>query len=65
MQLNPTDNSSGRFGEATKVIIEFTKPIVTIFGYVLIGSIIIYGLFLFGRIMWSFLEMLLQALGQF
>ena len=28
------------------------------------GSIIIYGLFLFGKIVWAFLEMLIQALGQ-
>jgi len=64
MQLNPSDNSNGRLVEATKVIIEFTKPVVSVLGCVLVGSIITYGLFLFGKIVWAFLAMFIQALGQ-
>jgi len=64
MQLNPSDNSSGRFVEVFKKIIEFTKPVISVLGCALVGSVIIYGLFLFGKIVWAFLEMLIQALGQ-
>lgn len=63
MQLNLSDNSS-RFTKAFRGLIEFTKPVVSVLGCVLVGLIIIYGLFLFGKIVWAFLEMLIQALGQ-
>ena len=63
MQLNLSDNSD-RFTKAFRILIEVTKPVVSVLGCVLVGSIIIYGLFLFGKIIWAFLEMLLQALGQ-
>ena len=63
MQLNLSDNSD-RFTKAFRILIEFTKPVVSVLGCVLVGSIIIYGLFLFGKIAWVFLKMLIQALGQ-
>jgi len=64
MQLNFSDNSS-RFTKISRDFIEFIKPVVSLLGCILIGSVIIYGLFLFGKIVWVFLEMLFQALGQF
>jgi len=65
MQLNPSDNSENNLARAFDRLIDFAKSIVSVFGCVLIGSIIICGLFLFGRIVWTFLEMLLKAFGQF
>lgn len=64
MQLNLSDNSS-RFTKAFRGLMEFAKPVVSVLGCALVGSIIIYGLFLFGKIVWVFLEMFFQALGQF
>ena len=64
MQLNPSDNSS-RFVKIFGRLIDFIKLITSVLIYVLLGSVIIYGLFLFGRIVWSFLEMLFKAVGQF
>ena len=64
MQLNLSDNSN-RFVKAFRELTDFIKPVANILGYTLVGSIIIYGLFLFVRIIWAFLEMLLKAIGQF
>lgn len=64
MQLNLSDNSN-QFVRAFRGLIDFIKPVVKVLGYTLIGSIIICGLFLFGRIVLAFLEMLLKAVGQF
>ena len=65
MQLNLSDNSKNRLVRAFGGLIDFVKPIASVLGYALIGSIIVYGLFLFGRIVWAFLEMLLHAVGRF
>ena len=65
MQLNLSDNSKNRFIKAFDELIDFVQPIVSVLGYALIGSIIVCGLFLFGRIVWVFLEMLLKAVGRF
>ena len=63
MQLNLTDNSN-RFVRTFRGIVDFIKPVVKVLGYAMVGSIIVYGLFLFGKIVWAFLEMLLKAVGQ-
>ena len=65
MQLNPSDNSENNLARAFDRLIDFAKPVASILGRSLFASIIIYGLFLFGRIVWAFLEMLLKAFGQF
>jgi hypothetical protein len=65
MQLNLSDNSENNLARAFGRLIDFAKSAVSVLGCVLIGSVIIYVLFLFGRIVWAFLEMLLKAFGQF
>ena len=65
MQLNPSDNSENNLARAFGRLIDFAKPVASILGRSLFASIILYVLFLFGRIVWAFLEMLLKAFGQF
>ena len=65
MQLNPSDNSENNLARAFGRLMDFAKMVVSILGYALISSIIVCCLFLFGRIVWTFLEMLLKAFGQF
>ncbi|MFH1613788.1 MAG: hypothetical protein ABIG61_01710 [Planctomycetota bacterium] len=64
MQLNLSDNSN-RFVRAFRGLIDFITPVVKVLGYALVGSIIVCGLFLFGKIVWIFFEMLLKAVGRF
>ena len=65
MELNLSDNSENRLVRAFRGFIDFIKPVARVLVYALVGSIILYGLFLFGKIVWAFLEMLLKAVGQF
>jgi hypothetical protein len=64
MRLNLTDNSN-RFTRISRNFTGFIKTVVKVLGCALVGSIIVCGLFLFGRIVLAFFEMLLKALGRF
>ena len=65
MQLNPSDNSENNLARAFDRLIDFVKLVASILGRSLFASIILYVLFLFGKIIWAFLEMFLKAFGQF
>ena len=63
MRLNFSDHSN-RFEKTSKGLIEFIESAAKVLLYTLLGLIILGCLILFGKILWSFLEIFFQALGQ-
>jgi hypothetical protein len=64
MRLNQSEESGSRLGQAVRTYIELMcRGAVFVFWFFVV-SIIATGVFLFGRIVWWFLLMLLRALGE-
>ena len=64
MQLNQSEESGSRLGQAFRICIELIRRGIIFLFWFFVVSIIATGVFLFGGIVWWFLLMLLKASGE-